>query len=186
MKSASTSCSLTQEVSQDLNKASVVTVKSARPITCLSSLSEQLIGIQKLLMKASAPPPNLGKQLFLTCSPTNTCTVCRLDFSRLTIHYFLANPTLQYNSSSTNYISEMELWEAIDSDLWSHKGLFPVLHMDFPHLTLLIGTPFLASYNLTMYDKSHDPLVGAEVAWYNSYGPTKVPHTCDFQCVITT
>ena len=66
------------------------------------------------------------------------------------------------------------------------KVCFPVLHMDFPRLTPLIGTLFLASYNLTMYDKSHGPLVGAEVAWYNSYGPTKVPHTCDFLCVITT
>ena len=26
-------------------------------------------------------------------------------------------------------------------------------------------------------------LAGSEVAWYNGYRLTKVPHTCDFQCV---
>ena len=41
----------------------------------------------------------------------------KLDFSYLTIHYFCANATLQYNSFSTNFLSEMELWEAIVSDV---------------------------------------------------------------------
>ena len=52
------------------------------------------------------------------------------------------------------------------------KVCFAILHMDFPRLTLLIGTLFLASYNLTMYDKSHDPLVGAEVALVSCPDPT--------------
>ena len=28
------------------------------------------------------------------------------------------------------------------------------------------------------------PLASSEVAWYNGYSPTKVPHSCDFQCVM--
>ena len=64
---------------------------------------------------------------------------------KATIPYFFANATLQYSSSSTNCISEMELCEAIDSDLQSHKGLFchfTCQRLDFSHLTLLMGTSF--------------------------------------------
>ena len=27
-------------------------------------------------------------------------------------------------------------------------------------------------------------LASSEAAWYNDYSPTKIPHSCDFQCIV--
>lgn len=44
----------------------------------------------------------------LLLDPLFSLLSTKLEISRFTIHYFFANATLQYNSSSMNYISEME------------------------------------------------------------------------------
>ena len=89
MKITSTSCSSTQEVSQDLNKASVVAADGTQPTLCLLCLSEQLVGVQKLKLLLR---PLLDPLLF-------------------------ANATLQHSEPSMNYISAMKLWEATVTDL---------------------------------------------------------------------
>ena len=73
------------------------------------------------------------------------CTVYKAGFLLSYHPLFFANATLQFKSSSAHHISKMELWEAIVSDLWFHKGLFCRFthkRLDFFRLTLLIVTCF--------------------------------------------
>ena len=65
MKIASTSCSLTQKVPQDLNKPSVVAANGTQPTLCLLCLSEWLVGVQMLSLKAILLCPPLLDPLLL-------------------------------------------------------------------------------------------------------------------------
>lgn len=141
----------------------------------LLCLSEQLVSIRKLLLKATAPSPtrftalcqchiatqwaqyellysliwNLGKLPSLTVPQTlSPCTVYKAGFL-LSYHLLFFLPTLQYNSSSANYIPEVELWEAL-AVLHLKDWISPISYTACVNL-------FLALYNLTMHDKLHDP-----------------------------
>ena len=167
-KITSTSCSSTQEISQDLNKPSKVAANGTQPTLCLLCLSERLVDVQKLLLKAillrlhcSLPMPhcttvspvwiisliwNLGK---LLCSHTNTCTVYHLQS--------WISPTLPSTimPHCNTTAPAMELWEAIVKWL---KACFAIVHVKgwiSPVLKWWWQLVF-SLYDLPMRDRLHD------------------------------
>ena len=152
---ASTTCSSTQEVSQDLNKAGLVAVNliqnGSRPVLCLVCISERLVHVWKLLVEATAPPPTrstcqyhiatqwvqyelylwyetLGSYRYYLVIPQTLYSVLstKLDFSRLTIHNFL--PMLHCNTTAPVQI--IYLW----------NGTYAKTYLRMELLNRLLGT----------------------------------------------
>ena len=126
----------------------------------------------------------LWKLPLLTCSPTNTCTILstKLDFCRAIIHCFLPMPHYNTTAPLQNLSLKWNFEKLLLVTYSPTKACFAVLHVKGWISPTVHCFWWLASYNLTMHMTScMIPLARSEVAWYNGYSLTKVPHSCDFQ-----